>query len=262
MLPMFNIAIRVARQAGSFIRKYYELNNNDTNQLYIISNMIKKIEELIIDTIYHYYPTHNILFEKKNSALMLKKSDIEWIITPIDGLTNFIKKIPHFAIVISIRIKNRTEIAVIYDCMRNELFISVRGQGTKLNGYRLRGSHPRDFNNMIIATDFFCPFNKKQTDDYIELFKKNFFQCAGIRCSGSIGLDLAYVAAGRLDGFFKISTNKYWNLAAGELLIREAGGLLTDLNGSSDYSNYINIVTGSSPHILKILLSLLRKAVK
>jgi len=147
-------------------------------------------------------------------------------------------------------------VAVVYDPMRNELFSAVRGQGAQLNGYRLRGSTARDLDGTIIATGF--PFKLKQhATPYMNIVSKLFTQCADFRRTGSAALDLAYVAAGRVDGYFEIGL-KPWDFAAGELLVREAGGLVTDFVGAHGYMHSGNIVAGN-PRVVKAILANMRE---
>jgi myo-inositol-1(or 4)-monophosphatase len=157
---------------------------------------------MIIDVIRKSYPQHTIISEECGE-LEGEDKDVQWIIDPLDGTSNFVKRFPHFAVSIAVRIKGRTEVAVVYDPMRNELFTATRGQGAQLNGYRLRGTNAKDLDGTILATGF--PFKAKQhATPYINVIGKLFTQCADFRRTGSAALDLAYVAAGRVDGFFEI----------------------------------------------------------
>ncbi|TCV92224.1 inositol-1-monophosphatase [Biostraticola tofi] len=259
MHPMLNIAIRAARKAGNLIAKHYETpdaveasqkGNND-----FVTNVDREAERLIIEVIRKSYPQHTIISEECGE-LTGEDQDVQWIIDPLDGTTNFIKRLPHFAVSIAVRLKGRTEVAVVYDPMRNELFTSTRGQGTQLNGYRLRGSTSRDLEGTIIATGF--PFKQKQhSASYMNVMTKLFVHCADFRRSGSAALDLAYLAAGRVDGFFEIGL-KPWDYAAGELLVREAGGVVTDFVGAHNYLNSGNIVAGN-PRVVKTMLAVMRE---
>lgn len=178
------------------------------------------------------------------------------MIDPLDGTANFIKRFPHFSVSIAVRIKGRTEVAVVYDPMRNELFTATRGQGAQPNGYRLRGTSAKDLDGTILATGF--PFKAKQhAPAYINLIGKLFTQCADFRRTGSAALDLAYVAAGRVDGFFEIGL-KPWDFAAGELLVREAGGVVTDFVGGHNSFSSGNVVAGN-PRVVKALLGTMRE---
>lgn len=258
MHPMLNIAVRAARKAGNLIAKFYETpdaveasrkGDND-----FVTNVDREAEHLIIEVIRKAYPQHTIISEECGE-LAGEDSDVQWIIDPLDGTTNFIKRLPHFCVSIAVRVKGRTEVAVVYDPMRNELFTSTRGQGAQLNGYRLRGSNSKDLSGTILATGF--PFKLKQhSATYINIVGKLFTQCADFRRTGSAALDLAYVASARVDGFFEIGL-KPWDFAAGELLVRESGGIVTDFVGG--HNSYVsgNVVAGN-PRVVKALLSTIR----
>ncbi|CUX96365.1 inositol-1-monophosphatase [Candidatus Doolittlea endobia] len=261
MHPMLNIAIRAVRKAGNLIAKYYETLDvvetiqKGTNDF--ITNVNLEVERLIVEVIYKSYPQH-VIRVKGNVVRAGKNNEVEWIIDPLSGATNFVKRFPYFAVSITVRIKGRTEITVVYDPMRNELFSASRGQGAQLNGYRLRGSTARDLDGTILATGF--PFKNKQNfTNYTNIVSELFIQCADFRYTGSATLDLAYVAAGRVDGFFE-TCMKPWDFAGGELLVREAGGVVTDVTGDYNYLRSGNIVAGGNPHVVKSMLLILRAA--
>ncbi|EQC4540816.1 inositol-1-monophosphatase [Cronobacter sakazakii] len=258
MHPMLNIAVRAARKAGNFIAKNYEtpdaVETSQKGSNDFVTNVDKGAERIIIDTIRQSYPQHTIITEESGEHAGTEQ-DIQWVIDPLDGTTNFVKRLPHFAVSIAVRIKGRAEVAVVYDPMRNELFTAVRGQGAQLNGYRLRGSTARDLDGTILATGF--PFKAKQhATPYMNIVTKLFTQCADFRRTGSAALDLSYVAAGRVDGYFEIDL-KPWDFAAGELLVREAGGLVCDFVGGHNYLTTGNIVAGN-PRVVKAMLSNMR----
>ncbi len=258
MHPMLNIAVRAARKAGNFIAKSYEtpdaVEASQKGSNDFVTNVDKEAERVIIETIRKSYPQHSIITEEAGE-LAGSDQDVQWVIDPLDGTTNFIKRLPHFSVSIAVRVKGRTEVAVVYDPMRNELFSAVRGQGAQLNGYRLRGSNARDLDGTILATGF--PFKAKQhATAYINMVSSLFTQCADFRRTGSAALDLSYVAAGRVDGFFEIGL-KPWDFAAGELLVREAGGLVCDFVGGHNYLTSGNIVAGN-PRVVKSLLACVR----
>lgn len=256
---MLNIAIRAARKAGNTIARNYEtpdaVEASQKGSNDFVTNVDKDAEHLIIETIRKSYPQHTIITEEAGE-LAGEDQDVQWVIDPLDGTTNFIKRLPHFAVSIAVRVKGRTEVAVVYDPMRNELFTAVRGQGAQLNGYRLRGSTARDLDGTILATGF--PFKVKQhAESYIKLISKLFTRCADFRRTGSAALDLAYVAAGRVDGFFEIGLRP-WDFAGGELLVREAGGLVCDFTGGHNYISTGNIVAGN-PRVVKNMLAEMRE---
>ncbi|EFE21698.1 inositol monophosphatase family protein [Edwardsiella tarda ATCC 23685] len=255
---MLNIAVRAARKAGNLIAKSYEtpdaVEASQKGSNDFVTNVDRDAEHLIIETIRKSYPQHTIISEECGE-LLGEDHEIQWVIDPLDGTTNFIKRLPHFSVSIAVRIKGRTEVAVVYDPMRNELYTATRGQGAQLNGYRLRTGQAKDLNGTILATGF--PFKvKHHAATYIKMVDKLFTQCADFRRTGSAALDLAYVAAGRVDGFFEIGL-KPWDFAAGELLVREAGGLVTDFVGGHGYLASGNVVAGN-PRVVKSLLGALR----
>lgn len=259
MHPMLTIAVRAARKAGNLIAKNYETpdaveaSQKGTNDF--VTNVDRDAEHLIIDVIRKSYPQHSIVSEERGE-LIGEDRDVQWVIDPLDGTANFIKRFPHFSVSIAVRIKGRTEVAVVYDPMRNELFTATRGQGAQLNGYRLRGTNAKDLDGTILATGF--PFKVKQhATPYINIVGKLFTQCADFRRTGSAALDLAYVAAGRVDGFFEIGL-KPWDFAAGELLVREAGGLVTDFVGGHNHFGSGNVVAGN-PRVVKAMLATMRE---
>lgn len=259
MHPILTIAVRAARKAGNLIAKNYEtLDTIEASQKGahdFVTNVDRDAEHLIIEVIRKSYPQHTIVTEERGE-LIGEDQNVQWVIDPLDGTSNFIKRFPHFSVSIAVRIKGRTEAAVVYDPMRNELFTASRGQGAQLNGYRLRGTHAKDLDGTILATGF--PFKHKQhAAPYIKVIGTLFTQCADFRRTGSAALDLAYVAAGRVDGFFEIGL-KPWDFAAGELLVRESGGLVTDFIGGHNYFSSGNVVAGN-PRVVKAILSTLRE---
>ncbi|MXP50829.1 inositol-1-monophosphatase [Pantoea sp. SoEX] len=257
MHPMLNIAIRAVRRAGNLIVKNYEIVSTvKINQPNIknITNSVKiELEKLIIDVIRKSYPEHNIITEMHGKIIGSNK-DIKWTIDPLDCISNFLKCLPNFSISITLTMKNRTEIAVIYAPILNEIFSAVRGQGAQLNGYRLRCSNAVDLKGTILAIGYLLSLqqdNQKYITKINQIFKHNYID---FRRTGSVGLDMAYVAAGRVDGYFYIGL-KPWNFSAGELLVRESGGLITDFNGNHTNSN--NIIA-ANPHVLKSILLKIR----
>jgi myo-inositol-1(or 4)-monophosphatase len=257
--PLLNIAVRAARKAGNLITKTYEtpdaVEASQKGSNDFVTNVDRDAERLIIEIIRKSYPNHTIIAEE-SGELAGSEPDVQWVIDPLDGTTNFIKRLPHFAVSIAVRVKGRTEVAVVYDPMRNELFTAVRGQGAQLNGYRLRGSTARDLDGTILATGF--PFKAKQhATPYMNILGKLFTQCADFRRTGSAALDLAYVAAGRVDGYFEIGL-KPWDFAAGELIARESGSLVCDFTGGHNHLLTGNIVAGN-PRVVKAMLASMRE---
>ncbi|KGQ70862.1 inositol monophosphatase [Chelonobacter oris] len=255
MNPMLNIAIRAARRAGNIIAKGYErpesIETANKRPNDYVTNIDKAAEEAVIEIIRKSYPDHTIIGEE-SGALEGENKNVQWIIDPLDGTTNFVKSFPHFAVSIAIRENGRTEVGVVYDPIRNELFTAVRGEGAKLNDTRLRVENRRDLDGAILATGF--PFKAKQhMPAHLNIIGALIEDAADFRRSGSAALDLAYVAANRVDGYFEIGL-KPWDSAAGDLLVREAGGIVTDFSGGHNYLKSGNIVA-ASPRVAKAILT-------
>ena len=241
MHPMLNIAIRAARNAGTLIMRslqhveHLEVTTKGRNDY--VSDVDHLVEQEIIKVIKKAYPDHAIMAEESGNA---GDSDTVWIIDPLDGTTNFLHGFPHFCVSIAVSVRGRVEHAVIYDPQRDELFTASRGEGAKLNDRRLRISKRRDLKGALLATGFPFKYPQHHTQ-YMASFEALFTQVADIRRAGSAALDLAYVAAGRLDGYWEIGLEN-WDLAAGLLLVEEAGGLVTDFAGQDKLFNKGNIV--------------------
>ncbi|HDY7483870.1 TPA: inositol-1-monophosphatase [Vibrio vulnificus] len=254
MHPMLNIAIRAARKAGNHIAKSLENVEKIESTLKgtndFVTNVDKEAETIIIDTIKSSYPEHCIVAEE-NGLINGKDKDVQWIIDPLDGTTNFVKGLPHFAISIAVRIKGKTEVACVYDPMLNELFTAQRGAGAQLNNARIRVKQPKDLQGAIIATGF--PFKQKQhSESYFKIMSAMFVEVADFRRAGSAALDLCYVAAGRVDGYFELGL-KPWDIAAGELIAREAGAIITDFAGGTEYIKSGNVVASSARGVKSLL---------
>ena len=253
MHALLNIAVSAARKAGSFISR--ALERVDTLQVDskgyndFVSEVDRRAEQEIIQIIHKAYPHHAILAEESGEH---GDNDAVWIIDPLDGTTNFLHGFPQFAVSIALRHNGRMEVGVIYDPMRDELFTAVRGSGAQLNDRRIRVSKAKGLDGTLIGTGF--PFrDQTYIDAYLGMFKTLLPRAAGIRRAGSAALDLAYVAAGRLDGFWEIGL-KPWDMAAGILLIQEAGGVVGDLRGGADFFTNGNVVTGN-PRVFEALIA-------
>ncbi|VFP82194.1 inositol monophosphatase family protein [Candidatus Erwinia haradaeae] len=254
MHPMLNIAIRAVRKAGTILTRHYEMtgyhetykDNHQTLSKNIKQEILCQMSALILKS----YPEHLIFTE--DSIKMEENLNTQWLINPIDSTVNYRKKLPHFSVSITARIKKRSEISVVYDPMRNELFCASRGQGAQLNGYRIRGGFSRDINNAIIATSF-PSVNNPNHKTYFHIINRISTQCPNMRSSGSPSLDLAYIASGRIDAFCEAGLQPL-DFAAGELLIREAGGLVTDFSGAHDYFESGNLIAGNT-RIVKTILT-------
>jgi myo-inositol-1(or 4)-monophosphatase len=257
MHPMLNIAVRAARSAGSVIARGFE--NVDDLQIQqkgdndFVTKIDKEAEQAIIAKIQQSYPDHTFVGEE--GGIVEGDDTFKWIIDPLDGTTNFIKGIPHFAVSIALLYKGRLDQAVVFDPIRGELFTASRGNGAQLNGHRIRASKARELGSTVLATAF--PFKAKETlDDSLKVFAEVFAESGDIRRCGSAALDLAYVAAGRYDGYWERGV-KPWDIAAGELLVRESGGLVTDYKGDNDPMMSGEIVAGS-PRVVQALVKKLK----
>lgn len=254
MHPMLNIAVRAARSAGEIIARSVDrvdtLNISNKKQNDFVSEVDQRAEEVIISTLKKAYPSHSFLAEESGSHA---GDEFEWIIDPLDGTTNFLYGFPQFAVSIACRQKTRLMHAVVYDPMRQELFTASRGDGAQLNGKRLRVTARKGLEGALLGTGI--PFRDDQMpfmDPYFAMMKDLIPGSAGIRRAGSAALDLAYVAAGRLDGFWEIGLN-VWDMAAGVLLVEEAGGLVGDLNGGMQHMETGDVVA-ANPKVFKAML--------
>lgn len=263
MQPMLNIALRAARKAGEMMIQASEELDRIRVQVKSHNDFVTEVDKAVEkEVIYHLrkaYPDHGIRAEE--SGFLEGKngpSDYEWIIDPLDGTTNFIHGIPHYAISIACKIKGRLEHAVIYDPIKREEFTASRGDGAALNGRRLRVTQAKSLEGTLIGTGIpFNGFAYNNVDPYLAAMKEIAGQTAGIRRPGAASLDLAYVAAGRFDGFWEMNL-KEWDIAAGVLLVKEAGGLVSDLKGGEGYLKSGNILCGS-PKVFKALLPIVKK---
>lgn len=252
MHPILNIAVRAARNAGNVIVRYVNridsLNVTTKGYNDFVSEVDRQAESEIINVLRKAYPNHGILAEEGGAQ---GDNEYQWIIDPLDGTTNFLHGFPQFAVSIALQHKGKIEQAVVYDPLRQELFTATVGSGAFLNERRLRVGKAKGLEGTLIGTGF--PFKHPQhLDAYLGMFKTIHLQTAGIRRAGAASLDLAYVAAGRLDGFWEIGL-KPWDMAAGVLLIQEAGGLTSDFNGGHEFLETGNIVAGN-PKIFKSIL--------
>ncbi len=251
MHALVNIAVRAARAAGARLvrdfEKYDAIKADTKGRNDHVSETDHAAERVIIESIRKSYPEHAFLAEE-SGAQGETSAEVTWIIDPLDGTTNFLHGLPHFAISIAAQIKGRVEHGVIYDPLRDELFTASRGGGAAVNGKRIRVGNTNRLEQALLATAF--PFhNAISLDRYLGEFQNIYPRCADIRRNGSAALDLAYVAAGRFDGYWEYGV-KIWDIAAGALLVQEAGGLLTDMNGGSDIGGANGIVC-ANPKLFK-----------
>lgn len=261
MHALLNIAITAARQAGDIIVRHIEqldrikITAKSSDEYF--SEVDIKAEQAIIHTILKAYPEHGIIAEE--SGVYNEDAESVWIIDPLDGTTNYLHGFPSFSVSIAHRVKNRIEHAVIYDPLRHECFSASRGRGAQMNDRRMRVSKQTQLTSALLGTGF--PFrNKAIAERYLPTFASLIGNCAGVRRTGSAALDLAYVASGRLDGLWEFGLRP-WDIAAGSLLIREAGGLISDMRGGEDYLKQGNVVAGN-PKVFKALLQTLMPVIK
>ena len=261
MHPALNIAIKAARRAGQIINRA----SNDLDLIQVttkqpndfVTEVDKAAEAAIIDTLRDAYPEYRILAEESGSSAGKGGGDSEyqWIIDPLDGTTNFIHGMPQYAVSIALAKAGVIEQAVIFDPNRNELFTASKGGGAFLNERRIRVSRRNKLQDSLIGTGF--PYRMfDHIDTYLAIFKELAQKTAGQRRPGAASLDLAYVACGRFDGFWEFGLSP-WDMAAGALLISEAGGLVSDMRGEASYLETGNLIAGT-PKVFAPLLNLIQ----
>lgn len=247
MQPMLTIALRAARQAGEYIVRATDrldrLPVTEKSSSDFVTEVDRKAEEMIIRALQKTYPDHGFLAEE--SGQINPDADVQWIIDPLDGTTNYIRGIPHYAVSIACMHQGKIEHAVVYNPASREEFTASRGSGAQLNGRRIRVSNRTTLEGSLIGTG--TPFQhhfEGQMHDYMQALGQLAGQSAGVRRMGAASLDLAYVAAGRFDAFFEIGLQP-WDIAAGLLLVQEAGGLVSDFNGGLNPLDSGNVVCGN-----------------
>ncbi len=264
MHPLLNTAVKAARRAGAIINRasldldLLRIGRKAPNDF--VTEVDQAAEAAIIEVLSKAYPDHDFLAEETGTAGASGKrgtaSDYVWIIDPLDGTTNFIHGFPQYAVSIGLAHRGQMSQAVIYDPVHNDLFIASKGKGAMLNDRRIRVSQRDRLDESLIGTGF--PFrNFESLELYVSMFKELTQKTAGMRRPGAASLDLAYVACSRLDGFFEMGLMP-WDAAAGSLLITEAGGLIGNFQGESDYLFHENII-GGSPKIFGQLVNILGK---
>jgi len=242
MNPTINIAVRAARQAGSVImRSFHRLDTLTVSEKQVndyVSEVDRNAEQAIIDIIRRAHPGHAILAEESG---MHGKDDFQWVIDPLDGTTNYLHGFPQFAISIALKQRGRLEVGVIYDPVRDEMYTASRGSGALLNDRRLRVTDQKTLKGALLGTGI--PFrDQRYMDAYLGMLRDLTKETAGVRRPGSAALDFAYVAAGRLDGFWELGLSE-WDFAAGALLVQEAGGVVSDIGGGSRHLETGNVIT-------------------
>ncbi|HNO74560.1 inositol monophosphatase family protein [Nitrosomonas mobilis] len=268
MHPMLNIAVKAARRAGTIITRaamnLERLTITRKAHSDFVSEVDRAAEEAIIKILLDAYPDHSILAEESGKSGQVGKSEYQWIIDPLDGTTNFLHGFPKYCVSIALLYRGVLSQAVIYDPVSDELFTASRGGGAFLNDHRIRVSKRIQLGESLIGTGF--PFRDFiHMEAYLAMFMDLIPKTAGIRRPGSAALDLAYVAAGRYDGFWETGLAP-WDIAAGCLLILEAGGMVSDLEGNGQYLKSGQVVAGNpkifaqllqvfSPHLTERLIA-------
>ncbi len=237
-------AFRASMFAGKFILENMgkvSKKDIDTKQASdFVTYVDRESEKIILSTIKNEFPDHYFLAEE--SVKDSETGEYRWIIDPLDGTTNFIHGYPVFSVSIALEFRREIILGLIYDPLRNEVFSAEKGKGSYLNGKKIMVSSITDPRESLITTGF--PFRKKEMiDPYLRLFKNLFYNVSDIRRAGSAALDLAHLACGRCDGFFEIGLGP-WDIAAGTIMIKESGGIVTDFSGGEDYMKTGNIVAG------------------
>ncbi|UDM16927.1 inositol monophosphatase family protein [Vogesella sp. XCS3] len=262
MHPMLNVAVKAARRAANVIQR--ASLNLDTVRVEkkkhndFVSEVDQAAEQAIIDVILDAYPKHAILAEESGGR-GLGTSEYEWIIDPIDGTTNFIHGHPQYCISIALAHRGQIQQAVVYDPNRNDMFTASRGVGAFLNDRRIRVSKRINMNECLIATGF-PVVDQSMLDTHLAILKDVIGKTAGARREGSAALDLCNVACGRVDGFFEFNL-KPWDIAAGSLIVQEAGGIVTNMHGEDGWFESGDIVA-APPKVLGQLLPLIAPHVK
>ncbi len=258
MHPLLNTALTVARSTGDMISKAFEQVDMIDVETKSANDFVTKVdrasEQRIIDGLRKRYPDHSFYGEENGLVEgQGEGKDYVWVIDPLDGTTNFIHGVPHFAISIALKIKGQLEVAVVLDPIRKEEFTAARGRGAQLNGRRIRVTGRTKLEGALLATGFpFRPDQNRIFDSYINMFSDFAKATAGIRRAGAASLDLAYVAAGRYDGFWEFGLSE-WDIAGGALLVTEAGGLIGDMKGGMDHLKSGNVVC-APPKLFKTML--------
>jgi myo-inositol-1(or 4)-monophosphatase len=258
MHPMLNIAVRAARRAGSIINRAaldgspLEVQSKRANDY--VTQIDRAAEEAIMDVVRHAYPDHGFIAEESGTSA--GDPEYRWIIDPLDGTTNFIHGFPQYCVSIAVEHRGALTHAVIYDPVKNELFTASKGRGAFLNDRRVRVSKCLRIKDALLGTGF--PFKElTRLDLYMKQLKTLMSSSSGVRRAGAAALDLAYVACGRLDGFWELGLSP-WDMAAGALLIQEAGGLVGDLGGEPAFMQSGDICA-ATPKLFPALLEALRQ---
>ena len=255
---MLNFAIQVARDAGNLlVQRLGSAQISNKGDIDLVTEADIAAEELIIDRIRSHYPLHGILAEESGEAVLegRQQSDWKWIIDPLDGTTNYAHGYPCFCVSIAVEHAGTLEIGVVYDPMRNEMFAAERGNGATLNERRIRVSNVEELNRAMMCTGF--PYDVRTRPDFARDFTNFTLHAQAVRRDGSAALDLAYIGCGRFDGFWEDGLNA-WDIAAGAILISEAGGRITNYE-NEPLDIYTKKVVASNGKVHEAMLNLLRR---
>ena len=257
---MLNVAVKAARAAGAIINRAaldveaVRISQKQVNDF--VTEVDHASEQAIIETLLTAYPDHGILAEESGSQHGNSNADHIWIIDPLDGTTNFIHGFPVYCVSIALQVRGKLEQAVVYDPTRNDLFTATKGRGAFMNERRIRVSKRVRLDECLLSTGF--PFRPEDDfDKYLRLMGDMMQRTAGLRRPGAAALDLAYVAAGFTDGFFEIGLQA-WDMAAGALLVTEAGGLVGNFTGEANYIDQKECMA-ANPRIYAQMVPLLQK---
>jgi myo-inositol-1(or 4)-monophosphatase len=258
MKPLLNIAVSAARAAGNIIMRYVNRLDSLSIKTKMRNDFVTEVDNMseheIIRIIRRAHPQHAILAEESGTQGG-NKEEYLWIIDPLDGTTNYLHGFPQYAVSIALKHRGRLQLGVVYDPFKDEMFCASQGDGATLNSHRIRVSQLSDLNGALLGTGI--PYRPEQDfEAYLLTLKALIKNTAGVRRAGAAALDLAYVAAGRLDGFWEFGLNP-WDMAAGVILIQEAGGLVSDFSGDHGFMDSGNIV-GANPKVFRAMLRVLR----
>ena len=256
MQGFLNTAVQAARRAGTIairaLPRLHELEIRSKSRNEFVTQVDQRAEQEIIATIRKRFPDHAFLAEESGRR---GEHECVWIIDPLDGTTNFVHGFPVFSVSIALQIRGQTEVGVVYDPSRQELFTAIRGRGAQLDGRRIRVSGRASLEGALIATGFPYRSNVRWMDSYLKMFAAVMRETAGVRRPGSAALDLCYLAAGRVDGFWEFGLHP-WDIAEGALMIVEAGGLAASLTGEDSVLDSGNVLAGT-PKVFEALRALL-----
>ncbi len=263
MNPMLNIAVSAARAAGHIILRYSNRIDSLSIQSKQRNDFVSEVDHLaeqeILKIIRRAHPDHGILAEESGTENSGTNDEFQWIIDPLDGTTNFLHNFPQYAVSIALKHKERLMLGVVYDPLKEELFCASRGEGATLNNRKIRVTQLTSLSGALLGTGI--PYRDDQDlDAYLITLKALIKDTAGVRRAGSAALDLAYLAAGRLDGFWEFGLNP-WDIAAGVMLVEEAGGLVGDLAGGHRFMESGDIIA-ASPKVFKAMVQTLRPCLR